>query len=323
MTNIHPYTEELLSRAKLNRQPIVNLKLRTLLKGFGYYRRNESVISKVTSYLKAGHLDSDFTIDNPPSLDSRIILKLSYPIEIDQKAIDLENKKETDILSRTSLSDIAEKTVAATVEIITEEGKLGSGFIVNKEGLVVTARHVVNNEDFFSHRKVKIRLTDGNILDGTVFRSHRQLDFALIWIEGNKSYPTITLGNANSLRFGQTLLAVGSPSGFSKTVSSGVVSNPAQSYNNIECIQTDTSIDHGNSGGPLVSEEGVVGIAVWGWGNVASAKFAIPINYLTEDIKLSVEKGRNKCLKAKYCVVCGFTDFELPTWYCKNCGIKD
>ncbi len=210
------------------------------------------------------------------------------------------------------------------MEVFTERG-VGSGFIVQPAGLVVTAQHVVEH-DGQVQRHVKVRLNAGTIndvvLDGTVFRAHRQLDFALLWLEEGGPFPWLPLGTPKSLRFAQTVLAIGCPSGLSNTVSAGIVSNPAQRYRQIECIQTNADIDHGNSGGPLIAEGGVVGINVWGLGNISAAKFAIPIDYLTEDLHTAAQLGRTACLQATFCPACGHNDQHGGLWFCRNCGFQ-
>jgi serine protease Do len=221
--------------------------------------------------------------------------------------------------------DAVTYAVGATVEVIANRG-FGSGFIVHPEGLVVTARHVVE-EDRRSLRSVRVRLNAGTVRDvtisGVIFRSHRPLDYALLWLTEGGPYPYLPLGKPKNLRFAQNVLAIGCPSGLSNTVSSGIISNPAQRYRGIECIQTNADIDHGNSGGPLIAADGVVGITVWGLGQVNAARFAVPIDYLTEDLFAAALAGRERCLSAHYCRSCGYTDYTQPTWYCRNCGVRN
>ncbi|MGI0486374.1 dynamin family protein [Pantanalinema rosaneae CENA516] len=216
--------------------------------------------------------------------------------------------------------------VAATVEVYTPAGS-GSGFIIHSDGLIVTAQHVIEGAQGLSYRNVKVRLfpeqSCEQIVDGIVFRSHRALDIALVWLLIEGSLPTIPIGNPQKLRHAQTVYAIGAPAGMSSTVSKGIVSNPNSRYKKIQCIQTDAAIDYGNSGGPLITKTGeAVGITVWGFGNYDAAKFAIPIDYLTQDIELALQHGREACLNSFYCPACGNIDYTTPTWYCRNCGAQ-
>jgi putative serine protease PepD len=150
-----------------------------------------------------------------------------------------------------SLTAVAEAAIAATV-VVEVEGAIGAGFFVHPSGLLVTARHVVEHRGV-SCRTIALRFANGHECSATVFRSHRSLDYALAWADLKKPVPTLPLGAPVRLRHADTLLAVGHPSALRFTVSSGVVSNPAATINGIDYIQTDTAIDPGNSGGPLVN----------------------------------------------------------------------
>jgi hypothetical protein len=93
--------------------------------------------------------------------------------------------------------------------------------------------------------------------------------------------------------------------------------------NGIEWIQTDASVDHGNSGGPLVNWRGeAVGVNLWGWGALASGKFALPLDYVVDDVRRAARAGRGRCLEVRCCPLCGFAEFDRPTWFCRNCGIR-
>ncbi len=218
------------------------------------------------------------------------------------------------------------RAINATVEVLGELGD-GSGFIVHPDGLVVTARHVVDDQDRKSLRTVRVRLfaerENERVVEGTIFRSHHLLDYALLWLMANGPFPTLPLGDPRQLKHAQTIFAVGSHAGRPNTVSRGIVSNPAGRFRQLQCIQTDAAIDQGNSGGPLLTESGqVVGVNLWGIGNFAVAKFSLPIDYLNSDIAHALRLGRNRCLQANYCPVCGWSE-ELPlTWYCRNCGVQ-
>jgi S1-C subfamily serine protease len=318
---VHPYAFRLAETLQQRSSQRMSLKFRTLLTGFGYYRRTEAIISEVKGQLQASGIGSDFAVDVPRSLDDRVTITL---LEVTAPSQEKPASAPTPSGQGDALDSMA-RAADATVEVYTESG-IGAGFIVHPDGLVVTARHVVE-EDGLSLRQVKVRLfpekPTEKVLDGVVFRSHRQLDFALLWLLAAGPFPIMPIGNPQTLRATQTVYAIGSPAGMPNTFSKGIVSNPTAHYREVQCVQTDAAIDHGNSGGPLVTEAGqVVGINLWGIGTYDAVKFVVPIDYLTEDIELAIEHGRDKCLKATYCAACGWTEYGKPTWYCRNCGIR-
>jgi serine protease Do len=264
-------------------------------------------------------LTADFSIEKPDSLDERVTVAFAEPVPTSPV------KQPTKFKSPTESLDPVSRAVAATVEVFTESGT-GSGFIIHPNGLVVTGRHIVE-ENGVALRVVKVRVfpekANEQIVNGVVFCSHRHLDFALVWLLAEGPFPALPMGDPQELRHAQTVLAIGCPAGMSNVVSRGIVSNPDAHFRRVECIQTDTAIDHGNSGGPLVTEKGeVVGINLWGIGSFDAAKFAVPIDYLTDDIEKALQSGQNKCLKATCCPLCGYAHYDGSTWYCHNCGAQ-
>ena len=159
---------------------------------------------------------------------------------------------------------------------------LGSGFIVNDAGLIVTNSHVVENAS-----RITVRLKDGRKRKAKVVGRDPQTDIALLQVEaqpGDK-FASVKLGDSEKLRVGDWVMAIGNPFGLSHTVTAGIVSAKGRvigsgRFDNF--IQTDASINPGNSGGPLFDLNGsVVGIntAIFsrGGGNVGIG-FAIPVN---------------------------------------------
>jgi S1-C subfamily serine protease len=281
----------------------------------------------IASQLAAASLETDLTPGHPRSLDDPVTVSLTStgratPASTGAPAQPVPAGQILRAQASFDLADAAERAVSATVTIYTPDG-IGSGFLVDAEGLVVTGCHVVSSEDGGSLRTVGARLADDQELQGTVFRFHRRLDFALMWLSSRGPFAALEIGDPRSLRAAETVLAIGSPSAFRNTVSRGIVSNPRQLLNGVECIQTDASIDHGNSGGPLVNRRGeAVGINLWGWGTLASGKFALPLDYVIDDIHQAVRWGRDRCLEARCCALCGFAEIDHPTWYCRNCGAR-
>ena len=224
--------------------------------------------------------------------------------------------------------DYVSQAVSATVTI-SDFGSgllIGSGFIVHPDGLVVTARHVVDMENGgIKIRRVRVHLSDDTPVEAAVFCSNPDLDYALIWVRKKGVFPAIPIGAPKRLRFGETVFMVGSPQGFKNTVSKGIVANPRRVYKGASYIQTDAAMYHGNSGGPLFNRKGVVGIVSWGRRGgsgtvIDNLNFAVPIDYLTGDIELAVARGKKPCLGASYCVKCGRLDFDSHPRVCAACG---
>ena len=211
-----------------------------------------------------------------------------------------------------------------TVEVRTDRS-VGAGCIIHPDGLVITGRHVVSDSGGVSLREVNVVLhptaKNEETIRGRVFYSHRTLDLALLWLEKDGPYPALPIGDTTQIKHAQTVYALGSPGGLANTLSRGIVSNPHGVFNSIDCIQTDAAIDHGNSGGPLINKRGeLIGINLWGLGQLDAAKFAVPIDYLEKAIGHAIESGRIKCLESFYCPLCGFNESESNNLFCCNCG---
>jgi S1-C subfamily serine protease len=218
-----------------------------------------------------------------------------------------------------SESTIAEAAVQATVRIECGDG-IGAGAIVHPDGLVLTARHVVRDQGL-TCREVAVRLADGKRLRGIVVRSHWPLDFALLWLDRRGPFAWLPLGDARALRVAEPLLAVGHPSALTNTVSRGVVSNPRSQFWGVECLQTDTAMAEGNSGGPVLNMRGeVVAVSAWQVEDLDSGKFAVPVDWYLDDIAEIAALGRADSVKGCYCLACGHLETRRrPTW-CPVCG---
>ena len=141
----------------------------------------------------------------------------------------------------------------------------GSGFIVSKEGLILTNNHVVDGVDKIT---VSVLLKDGDkkTYPATIKGNDPAYDLAVIKIEPDEDLPVLELGDSDALEVGEFVVAIGNPYGFEHSVTAGVVSAKnrsihAQDVNFDDFLQTDAAINPGNSGGPLLNMEGkVVGI---------------------------------------------------------------
>jgi len=161
-----------------------------------------------------------------------------------------------------------------------KQRSLGSGFIIDKEGFIVTNNHVVENAD-----KIKVKLSNDREYPATIVGRDTKTDIALLKIENLQDIGIARLGDSDDLKVGEWVVAIGSPFGLEHTVTAGIVSAKGRVIGSgpyDDFIQTDASINPGNSGGPLVNMNGeVVGINTAivsrGGGNVGIG-FAIPIN---------------------------------------------
>ena len=135
---------------------------------------------------------------------------------------------------------------------------LGSGFIISKDGIVVTNNHVIENAD-----EIKIEMLDGSMLSAEVIGTDPKTDIAILKIDTSEELPFVKFGNSDILRAGDWVVAIGNPFGQGFSVSAGIVSARGRELNGRydDYIQTDAAINRGNSGGPLFDVEGnVVGV---------------------------------------------------------------
>ena len=171
---------------------------------------------------------------------------------------------------------------------------LGSGFVVDREGYILTNNHVVEGGD-----KIIVRLSDEKEFEAKLVGRDAKTDIAVIKIDADIDLSTAPLGNSDQLEVGEWVLAIGNPFGLEHSVTAGIVSAKGRNigagpYDNF--IQTDASINPGNSGGPLINLRGeVVGIntAIFsrGGGNIGIG-FAIPINLVKELLPQLKSKGK-------------------------------
>jgi serine protease Do len=174
---------------------------------------------------------------------------------------------------------------------------LGTGFIVQKDGVIVTNNHVIEGAN-----EILVQLSDERRLPAKVAGRDPRTDIAVIKIENEKSLPAIALGDSDALEVGDWVVAIGNPFGLNHTVSAGIVSAKGRGRDDVPLdpsgyysfIQTDASINPGNSGGPLLNLKGeVVGMnsAIRG-GGAQGIGFAIPINMVKQILPPLMRDGR-------------------------------
>ena len=171
---------------------------------------------------------------------------------------------------------------------------VGSGFIINNEGLVLTNSHVV-----FDHQAITVTLDDGRKTEAKLLGADPIFDLAVLRIPvPPEGHPTAALGDSDSVRIGQDVIAIGNPFGLEQTLTRGVVSGlnrimPGSPVLTLPLIQTDASINPGNSGGPLMNRCGeVIGINTSILAEAQNIGFAVPINVAKSVIPELVKHGR-------------------------------
>ena len=174
---------------------------------------------------------------------------------------------------------------------------LGSGFIIDAGGIVITNNHVIKNaEDIY------IRLEDGREFKAKVIGADPLSDIAVLKIDSEEKFQPVTFGDSDKARVGDWVIAIGNPFGFGGTVTSGIISSRNRDIGLTrydDFIQTDASINQGNSGGPLFDLNGkVIGIntAIVAPGSSGSIGigFAIPSNPASNVIEQLIEFGETK-----------------------------
>lgn len=170
---------------------------------------------------------------------------------------------------------------------------LGSGFILDKNGYIVTNHHVVGKENGGFVDKIKVKLTNNRIYKAKPIGSDPVSDLALLKIEaGNDEIKPIIIGDSDTVETGDLAIAIGNPFGLSSTFTFGFISSSHQQINSddgVSRIQTDAAINPGNSGGPLLNIKGeVIGINQMIYSRSGGSNgigFAIPVNYAINVLK--------------------------------------
>lgn len=211
-----------------------------------------------------------------------------------QKAIIEETSDDPDM----TVSEIVAQNKSSVVTIVTKirdteaenemRNFIGSGFILNRDGMIATNQHVIGGAD-----TITVILADGREVSAKEINSDRDTDLAIIKIDNRISLPGIvTVGNSDTITVGEQVVAIGSPvsRNFAGTVTSGIISGKDRNVyigdSVISYLQTDAAINEGNSGGPLFNARGeVIGINTAKMSDdVQGIGFAIPINILKEKL---------------------------------------
>ena len=190
-----------------------------------------------------------------------------------------------------SVADVVENALPSVARIVTGSGT-GTGFVINESGLLVTNKHVVDG-----YASVRVEMATGSEYRGSVTRTHPTLDLAYIDIDSTQTFTPIAVGDSDDVRVGAEVIAIGFPLGSTlgdePTVSRGIISAKRDGR-----LQTDASVNPGNSGGPLLDMFGqAVGVVVSRVEESSSGRpimgigFAIPINEVKAELGGQVSPG--------------------------------
>jgi serine protease Do len=167
----------------------------------------------------------------------------------------------------------------------------GSGFIINKEGFILTNAHVIEGSD-----EIQVALANGRLFRGQVIGFDKITDIGLVKIKSPEPLPVLPLGSSERLKIGEWVMAIGSPFGLEQSVTVGIVSAKGRSLGASpfdDFIQIDAPINPGNSGGPLINTRGeVVGINTMMLAQGQGLGFSLPIDLVKRILPQLKEKGK-------------------------------
>lgn len=195
-------------------------------------------------------------------------------------------------------------TILSTVERELRSGRrrvisegLGTGFVYDKDGLILTNNHVIEGGT-----TVNVQFADGRSVAAKVIGADKHTDIAVLKVTVDKPLHALSLGDSDVLDVGDWVVAIGNPFGLSHTVSAGILSGKGRTRDDVKgldpsgyfnFLQTDAAINQGNSGGPLINLAGeVVGINTAIRAGANNVGFAIPINMVKQLLPILVRDGK-------------------------------
>ena len=203
--------------------------------------------------------------------------------------------KELNLIKATASEDfsgIIDDSIKSVVTIKTSAGFQGTGFIISDEGYIVTNAHVLADSQGNLADVIQIIDSDQNSEDVEFIGYNGTIDIALLKVSGN--YDALEIGDSNDVNVGEKVIAIGNPLGLQFSVSEGIISAVhREGGNGLDVyIQTDTALNPGNSGGPLINKQGVViGINNFKIGSGENLGFALESNEIIKSVnEISMRK---------------------------------
>jgi S1-C subfamily serine protease len=260
-----------------------------------------SILTNNTLYVQFVHLllPSSIAAQSQPTLPSQSTS--SPPSSSASSLPDVFQKVENSVVQITSIkSNPNEVIILNGVPQTGRSTALGSGFVYDNQGHIVTNYHVVTDV-----KKADVTFTDGNTYSANVIGKDPNSDLGVLQITGDFSGEKVIplpLANSSAVRPGEQVIAIGNPFGLSGTITTGIVSqkgrllpNPDTGFSIPDAIQTDAAINPGNSGGPLLNTKGeAIGMntAIFSSTGVYSGVgFAIPSNTIAKEVPLLIKNG--------------------------------
>lgn len=213
----------------------------------------------------------------------------NYTVSSEQEIVDITAQVSKSVVS------ISTKTIMSSWfgRKYTSEGA-GTGIIISTDGYILTNDHVIDGSN-----SISVTTSDGKKFDAEVIKTDASKDLALIKVESNAELVAAKMGNSDSVKVGETVIAIGNVLGrYTGSVTKGIVSglgrpivtSGSSLYGDLteldDLIQTDTAINSGNSGGPLVNIKGeVIGVNTAIDGTAQNIGFAVPISHAEELVK--------------------------------------
>lgn len=243
------------------------------------------IASVSTLFLYKMYLNINVENDQTPNVSDNTAIRLAANSE--EKTEDITETLEKVTKCVVGISKIKNKGDSILETTATEDLKLGTGIIISENGYIITNWHLAGNK----YSSCYVTMEDGTVYNGNTIWADSDLDLAIVKISAN-NLKYLQLGDSDNIKIGETVYAIGNPIGieFQRTVTKGIISGLNRTIKIEEeknssymegLIQTDASINQGNSGGPLINERGeVIGINSVKIETAEGIGFAIPINII-------------------------------------------